>query len=145
MKNKPHFLYGVLFAPIGLIVGIYLYITSIGDGYFIFIVTAPLAAFITGSFFWFLINRRKNAGYFPAVAAGILSGTVSHWLCWLITILVTIVILPGSKEDIIPPLQAIFAAGVYSVFSILFFGLFTVGWGVLAAVITGAVTKEKSS
>ncbi len=54
--------YGLINALLGLIIGIFIAITSIGDGYFVFGITAPIAAFLTGGLLWkFLVKDELDS------------------------------------------------------------------------------------
>ena len=76
--------FGILNSIIGLAVGIYITDFSIGDGYWIFIIGAPLSIFICGFFFWKLFFKKsaenKNG---KLLLIGLLTGTVSHYMCWV--------------------------------------------------------------
>ncbi|SHN65284.1 hypothetical protein [Desulfovibrio litoralis] len=140
IKKYQHIIYGLLFAFIGLLVGIQLTITAIGDGYYRFIFFAPIAGFLSGTLFWYLIIMRKNSNnYALAIIVGVLTGTVSHWLCWSIFLVVGYIeaLLSGSEshDSLISPLFAPLAAFSYSLFSLLFYGLYTVIGGIILALL----------
>lgn len=54
---------GLLCAPVGGLVELQISLTAIGDGYGAFVVAAPLAAFLSGSLFWWLIVVRPSRQY----------------------------------------------------------------------------------
>ena len=130
--NKPHLVYGLILAPAGVIAGVFLTATSIGEGYWIFILASPPAIFLMGALFWYLLMMRAGGGYAMAVLVGLLSGTLSHFLCWYILILSNFLLHP---QDGINPLLALQASLIYSFFSVLFLGPLTAGWSVVAALI----------
>ena len=75
--------YGLSNAFLGLIIGIYIAITSIGDGYYAFGIAAPIAAFFTGGITWKLImkNHFDNSKIYTT---GIITGTVSHYITFIL-------------------------------------------------------------
>lgn len=51
--------YGLINALLGLIVGVFIELTAIGDGYSVFVIAAPISAFLIGGLFWKLIIKGK--------------------------------------------------------------------------------------
>jgi hypothetical protein len=130
---------GMLCALVGLVTGALVARTATGSGYGWFVVAAPLAAFATGTFLWWLlVARRTTPSTMAGVLTGALAGAVGHYVCWLFMILgaTTCNALTGGCTDSLggPPmsvLQAFPAAGVYSFFSLLFFGWLTIPGGAI--------------
>ena len=139
---KKSLAYGLLCIPIGLAVGIHLTVSALGDGYNVFIIAAPLAILLTGMLCWKIIMARLT--YPRALLTGLLTGTLSHWLCWYMLLFIFYFIPSGTFSDRINPLKAIEAAAIYSFYSILFYGLFTAGLSAAAALFPTKRYKEIS-
>ena len=77
--------FGILNSIIGLILGIYIAYSAIGNGYWILAIGAPISAFTCGFYFWKLIfkNSTENRNG-KLILIGLLTGTVSHYLCWIL-------------------------------------------------------------
>jgi hypothetical protein len=141
---KPWLHYGLLNALLGLIVGVFLALTALADDYYVFVITAPIAAFLTGGLFWKLIAK-NNLTKTRVVITGILSGTLSHYLTWLLMgiganlIYWTTANWTNSFDE--PPANIFLMFGgafLLSFFSLLFFGWVTVPF----ARITGFILKR---
>ncbi len=77
--------FGILNSIIGLILGIYISYTSIGDGYWVLSIGAPISAYICGFYFWKLFFKKSTENRTAKlVLIGISTGTVSHYLCWVL-------------------------------------------------------------
>ncbi len=68
---------------VGLAVGLYIAVTAIGDGYHVFPIAAPLAAFIVGGILW---NRivKDEFDTTKIVITGLLTGTISHYITFVL-------------------------------------------------------------
>lgn len=77
--------FGTLNSIIGLILGIYIAYSAIGNGYWILAIGAPISAFVCGFYFWKQIFKQstKNRNG-KLILIGLLTGTVSHYLCWIL-------------------------------------------------------------
>ena len=77
--------FGILNSIIGLILGIYIAYSAIGNGYWILAIGAPISAFVCGFYFWKLIFKQstKNRNG-KLILIGLLTGTISHYLCWIL-------------------------------------------------------------
>ncbi len=75
--------YGLLNSLIGLVIGVYIAITATGNGYSVFGIAAPIAAFITGGLFWKLIVK-QNWDSIRIFIAGLLTGIISHYITFLL-------------------------------------------------------------
>lgn len=136
--------YGVFCAPAGFLVGIYIAITAIGSGYEVFMVGAPIAAFLCGALFWRILM--VEATYSRAVFTGVFAGIVSHWVCWYLLFSVSYLhdlFTAGINPDRIDPVTAVAASVAYSLFSLLVFGWFTVGFAVILALVMTWNIKRK--
>ena len=81
-------LYGLLCAPVGLVIGFFVASEASDGVYRCFSFYAALAAFLMSAFLWWLMIQRSNKpSSGRAVAVGILSGLLSHWLCWFLILL----------------------------------------------------------
>lgn len=139
--------YGLLNSIIGLVIGVYLTFTSTGDGYFMFGIAAPIAAFLTGGFLWKIIVRNKFDKT-KIILTGLLTGTVSHYITFiLLSIGMNICYqTTGGCTDSLgePPagiLNMLTGAFILSFFSLLFFGWITAP----ASVIIGLILKRKEN
>jgi hypothetical protein len=142
--------YGIANAIIGLIVGLYIAITATGDGYYVFPIAAPLAAFIVGGFLWKKIVKDEFDSI-KIIITGLLTGTVSHYvtfvllsigmnLCYWTTGECT-----GSLGD--PPasiLSMLGGAFAFSFFSLLFFGWITAPYSIVVGLIIKRLNKSKN-
>ena len=137
-------------AIIGVAVGIYIAISAIGDGYYVFPIAAPIAAFTVGGLLW---NRivKDEFDTTKIVVTGLLTGTVSHYLTFvLLSIGMNICYLTtggctGSLGD--PPasiLSMLGGAFVFSLFSLLFFGWITAPYSVIIGLLIKKLNKSKN-
>ena len=77
--------FGILNSIIGLILGIYIAYSAIGNGYGILAIGAPISAFVCGIYFWNLIFKKSTENRNgKLILIGFLTGTVSHYLCWIL-------------------------------------------------------------
>ncbi|MEM9680965.1 MAG: hypothetical protein AAF901_11640 [Bacteroidota bacterium] len=119
--------FGILNAIIGLILGIYIAYSAIGDGYWMLTIGAPTSAFICGFYFWKLMFKKSTENKSgKLVLIGLLTGTVSHYLCWiLLNIGMNICYWTTGKCTSSlgePPAQ---------IWEILIFGIGITGWSLL--------------
>jgi len=142
--------YGLANAMVGLAVGLYIAVTAIGDGYHVFPIAAPLAAFIVGGILW---NRivKDEFDTTKIVITGLLTGTISHYITFvLLSIGMNICYwttggCTGSLGD--PPasiLSMIGGAFAFSFFSLLFFGWITAPCSVIIGLILKRINKRKN-
>ena len=142
--------YGLANAIIGLIVGLYIAISAIGDGYYVFPIAAPLAAFIVGGFLWTKIVKDGN-DLTKIIITGLLTGTVSHYVTFvLLSIGMNICYwttgectrtLGDPPASILTMLGGAFA---FSFFSILFFGWVTAPYSIIIGLIIKRFNKNKN-
>ncbi len=131
-----------------MIIGIFIVFTAIGDGYFVFGIAAPIAAFLTGGLLWKLIVMKKIDGA-RIIITGLLTGTVSHYITFvLLSIGANICYwttggctgsLGGPPASILVMLSGSFA---FSFFSLLFFGWITAPVSVIIGFILKRLENE---
>lgn len=136
---KPSITYGLLNALLGLIVGIILTVGAIGGGYGAFIIAAPIAAFLTSWLFWkIIIKEDKNTSVGRVIFTGILSGSLSHYITFLVLSIIMSICYwttggcTGSLGDApANPLEMLVYGWGYVFFSLLIFGWLTIGYAIL--------------
>ncbi len=124
--------YGLINSLLGLVIGIFVTITSLGGGYYSFIIVIPISMFLTGSLSWKFIIKDSNDKS-KVFITGLFTGTLSHYLTFvLVSIGMNICYwttgnctssLNEPPESILNMLGAGF---VYSFFSLIFFGWLTI-------------------
>jgi hypothetical protein len=126
------------YALVGLAVGVFVAGSANGQGWGLFPVYASAAAFITACVVWrWRVVRRHAQRCLTGLLAGALVGVLSHVLCWWLFILGAFIDFhwfggdASLREPPMNPLQALFAAVVYSVFSLYLFGWLTIAAGAL--------------
>lgn len=149
MNNATKF--GLLNSAIGLLIGLYITYSSIGEGYWILIFGAPISAFVCGFYFYSLFLK-KQAGTSVArlVGTGLLTGTISHYVCWvLLSIGLNICYwTTGSCLDSLgkPPAQIwqmmLLGVGMTG-WSLLFFGWITIPSSIGFGFLVERVHKKK--
>ena len=124
-----------------MVIGIYLALTAIGDGYSAFVIGAPIAAFLTGCLFWKMMVKEKSSRI-RVVFTGILTVIFSHYLTFvLINIGANICYwTTGNCTDSFgePPANFILMLGgafIFSFFSLLFFGWLAVSYAIVTRLI----------
>lgn len=142
--------YGLLNSLIGLIIGVYIAITAIGNGYFVFGIAAPIAAFFTGGLFWKLIVR-ENWDSISIFITGLLTGTVSHYITFLLLSVGLNICYwttgecTGSLGD--PPasiLSMLTGGFAFSFFSLMFFGWITAPSSIIIGMILKRYENKKN-
>lgn len=139
--------YGLLNALIGLLIGILVALKAIGSGYYIFIIAAPISAFLVGGFFWkFIIHEKKQSVTGRIILTGFLTGTVSHYFTFVITSIILNIsywttgsYLGSLGEKPASIFDMLTGAFAFSFFSLLFFGWITVP----VSILTGFLIKGK--
>lgn len=136
-------------AGVGLACAAWIVGNASGDGYEPFLLAAPAAAFATAAlFWWWLLDRPAIFTRARGAVAGALAGTVAHYVCWLMLMLGASAYhaltggYAGSLGDApIGPLNAIWMAAVYSLFSLYICGWLTAPAG---AIIGAAVAHARN-
>jgi hypothetical protein len=103
----------------------------------VFLLAAPAAAFVTAALLWWqMLERSGRRTLARGTLAGSLAGALAHYVCWLALMFGAAAchaVTPGCFDSVsgppIDPLTAFWAAGVYSLFSLYFFGWLTVPAG----------------
>ncbi len=128
---------GLFYSPVGISMGAYVAATANGDGYGLFPLYAGLAAFSTFTVLWWLIVRRKNnLKVLNGAIAGVLSGIVSHYVCWYLLLVeanIKYILLGKGLSSLGEPpqnlIQSFWGALVLSAVSLFLCGWFTVSTG----------------
>lgn len=136
---------GLLAGLIGAGYGFYVQRLATGEGYEWFPVYAGLAAFVTTTFFWWLVvTRSDKRSVWRGIIAGALSGSVAHYICWYLQIIGTNLCywfsggcVSSLGEPPVDLLNGLWAALVLSLASLLFFGWLTVPTGALVGGLLG--------
>jgi len=124
--------YGIFNAIVGLIVGLIVSITAIGEGYFIFPVAAPIDSFLTAISFWkIFIGNKTEIKSLKIILTGFLTGSLSHYITWIFLSIVmySMYLITGETSVSGPPanfIEMFWTSAVFSFFSLLFFGWITV-------------------
>jgi hypothetical protein len=141
---------GLICALVGGLAGLWVTTTATGDGYGVFIIAAPIAAFLTGMFsWWLLVARPGRRSLLRGAAAGTLAALLGHFLCWYLILVGAYVWYQlGGPWNAIGgppgnPLVAIAAAGAYGAFSLLFIGWVTVPCGALLGGLLAVVQNRR--
>ncbi len=142
--------YGIANAIIGLIIGLYISITAIGDGYDVFPIAIPLVAFITGGLLWNRIVKDKFDST-KIVITGLLTGALSHYLTFVLISIGNNICYwtTGGCTGTLgaPPASILSMLGgalVFSFFSLLFFGWITVPYSILVGLLIKKLNKGKN-
>jgi hypothetical protein len=124
--------YGIYNALLGLVIGIFVAIYAIGNGYGMFALAAPIAAFFVSALSWRYIVDKKPLNA-RIIIAGIISGTFSHYFTFIVvSIFMNLCywITGGCLDSLGEKPASIFFmfAGSFgfSFFSLLFYGWITV-------------------
>lgn len=134
---------GLVCAPVGLLVGLWIAFDAIGGGWSLFCVFAGAGAFLCGLLCWRVAAARRPGKWRGALAGG-LAGALGHWVCWYFFIAVhRIAFLLGDQSVVSvggPPMtlvEAFMGASAYSIFSLVAVGWITVPVGAAAGMILG--------
>ncbi|MFB6307276.1 MAG: hypothetical protein ABEH43_09870 [Flavobacteriales bacterium] len=134
---KPWVKYGLLNALIGVVIGLYIGVSAIGGGYFIFVIAAPLAAFVTGGALWRLFMK-NNINNIKVILMGLLTETVSHYIAFLLLFIGMNICFwttggcTGSANSPPPSISQMLLGGFgLSFFSLIFFGWITAPYSII--------------
>jgi hypothetical protein len=135
--SKGSMIMGGASAGVGLATAVLIVSTANGEGYAGFLLAAPLAAFATSVFFWWwLLDRQGRYTSGRGAWAGALAGAIAHYPCWLLLMFGSYACFSltggctGSLGDgPMSPLDALWAAAMFSLFSLLFYGWLTIPAG----------------
>ena len=135
-------IFGLLFSLIGIIVGIWVAYISVNKDYSYFYIYSGVSGFITGKLFSKYIIEKKNlysnTMYFTVA---ILTGLISHWLCWyLITLELNFRYWILDEHFFSPPIDPFF--GIFGVLILCLWSWIFVGWAtILGGIISVYTTK----
>jgi hypothetical protein len=137
IATKRSVLIGCFYSLVGISIGVYIAITSNGDGFRSFPIYAGLAAFITASILWrVILERYLSYKIRNGIIVGALSGILSHYVCWYLQIIIANIgyFLFGTGLSSLgePPmdlLDGLSGAFFLSFLSLMYFGLLTVTTG----------------
>lgn len=130
---------GAMCVPCGLLVGLHVAYFALGD-YSRFPYYSSCAAFLAPAFAWRVVAERSSQPTrASAVAAGAAGAVLAHHLTWYILVLVSnfeywilgrqVASLSGAPLD---PVLGFFAVAVYTLFSLVAYGWFTLPYGMVA-------------
>ncbi|MDR1912382.1 MAG: hypothetical protein LBQ52_08580 [Helicobacteraceae bacterium] len=130
---KQNVVFGAFLAPSGVTTALFLTIgANDGDDYklfFIYLIFASLAIFLTGFIFRPLIRIKGGFTYLSAVFVGLICGVLSHPVCWTLTAIFYNKIRDfGSEIDAILTLSIIsivYWSWITAIYSIIVALLFT--------------------
>jgi hypothetical protein len=131
---KRTLLIATIASVVGMGIGFVITGDALGAGYDYFYLYAGSAAFMTSAFFWWwLLERNKGFKIINALLAGLLSGSLSHYVCWYLLFIALNYqhwfFKNGYSSLGEPPanlIEAIVGAAVLSVWSLVLFGWITV-------------------
>lgn len=136
---KRSLLMGAFYSPVGIVIGVFVWRTAVGEGYQWFPVYAGVAAFLASCFFWWLfVERKKRSQIRFGVIAGTMSGLLSHYVCWYLQIIGSNIqywLFDSFKSTLGEPpidlLNGLWGALSLSLWSWLFLGWITIPLGAL--------------
>ncbi|HEY0976143.1 MAG TPA: hypothetical protein VGE21_01630 [Flavobacteriales bacterium] len=142
---KRWYKFGLFNALVGVIVGLHLTVTATGNGYWAFIVAAPIAAFLTAGICWRCFQSDSEPIETPYLfVIGLISGTASHYVTFVllglgINILYLIGAYEGDSLGNPPPNLLMVIAGSFAttLYSLLMYGWVTVP----ASILSGFLVK----
>ncbi len=114
-------------AIIGLIIGLYIALSSGGGEYMTFIFNAPISIFFCGYLFWKLfINKKYFNRNEKLIVIGLSTGIISHFLCWILLLLETTIYNRSFSE--IANLESHSSDYLYGILLMSGLSLFIFGW-----------------
>ena len=135
-------LFGILFSIIGIIVGIWISTTAISNDYRYFYIYSGISGFITGKLFAkYIIEKKNRFNHQNYIIVAILTGLLSHWLCWyLITLELNFRYWIMDVHFFSPPINPLM--GILGVFVFCLWSWIFVGWAtVLGGIVSIYSTK----
>ncbi len=133
---------GAINTPVGMVVGVWVERTSLGD-YSQLPIAAPIAAWLGGSLtWWFYCERnKKTRTQTRAAIAGTVGAILAHPLCWYLLILISNFgywVLGQQQGSLntppVDPFLAIPTSLMLGFFSLIFYGWVTVPLGMIAGI-----------
>ncbi|WP_282122684.1 hypothetical protein [Algibacter mikhailovii] len=143
-------LFGILFSIIGIIVGIWISLSAISNDYKYFYIYSGISGFITGKLFAkYIIEKKNRFNHQNYILVGIITGLLSHWLCWyLITLELNFrywILNEHFSSRPIDPLLGIFGVLVFCLWSWLIVGWATVLGGIASVYGTKWIYEKNKS
>lgn len=126
---------GLGFAVLGFLSALFIIWNARGTGWWLVVVSAGIASFLSGVFFWRAFSSRDgNISYPRAALAGAFVGALSHPPAWYIAILLSWITGTKGYGEIraLGPADGLWACLVMSFWSLLLAGWLTVPAGVVA-------------
>lgn len=128
---------GLLCSLVGIGVGLHIAYTATASDYKFFFVYSGLAAFLTSSILWYyLVAKPEVFTTKRGIMIGVISGAFSHYVCWYINFIVMNLCNKATRGCVdslgAPPADlwnALWGAGVLSLYSLLFYGWVTLPLG----------------
>ena len=148
------FIMGLLCSLVGFGIGFFIS-TDMNDSWDYFYIYSTLASFMTAAFiWWFLVERYEKYTILRGSMAGLLSGLIAHYICWILFLFTMRIsyLLFGEPLSSLgePPMDLYFipiGALSFSFFSIFIFGWITLPIGGLIGMIlakTLSILSKKS-
>jgi len=144
MKKYTSFssLFGLLFSLTGIIIGIWIANTTDNKDYNYFYIYAAASGFITAKLLAkYFIEKPKKFTHKRLILVSVLSGLLSHYLCWYLIILemnVRYWIL--GEHFLSPPVDPL--SGLYGVFAIVLWSWLFFAWAtILGGILSMYTTK----
>lgn len=143
------FIMALACSGVGLAAALWIVGNATGNGYQPFLIAAPAAAFVAAALSWrWLVDRPAIYTRARGATAGALAGAIAHYFCWLMLMLGASAYhaltggFVGSLGDApIGPLHALWAAALYSLFSLYICGWLTVPAGAMIGAAVAHVRK----
>lgn len=135
-------LYGFFFSLIGIIVGIWVSISAISEDYEYFYIYSGISGFITGNLLArYIIERKNRFNHGSYIIVAVLTGLISHWLCWyLITLELNFRYWILNEDFFSQPIDPLL--GIFGVFALCLWSWIFVGWAtVLGGIISVYLSK----
>lgn len=145
---KVHVKFGLFNALVGILIGVFITIFSIGDGYGIFIFAAPISVFLVGAVLWRLLLDNKIMRNVRVLIVGILTGSLSHYITFLIISIIMNIcyLLTGGCTDSLGNKPASVFEMLTGSFAFSFFSLFFFGWITIpASILIGFLLRFSES
>jgi hypothetical protein len=149
MKKKSFStIFGLLFSVVGLIVGVWITNTAVNEDYNHFYIYSTISGFITAKLIAkYLIEKRNRYTNPMYVVAAVLSGLLSHWVCWyIITLGLNFrywVLGEHFFSKPLDPLSGFFVVLTFCLFSWVFVGWATIIGGILSIYTTSWIYREQ--
>ena len=133
-----------------LATGVYITVSAIANGYWMFIIAAPAATFLCAYILWQrIIGVAEVICPGKLILIGFLTGSISHYLCWLllnIGLNICYVTTGGCTSSLaeppIPVWQMTYLGLIYTGISLLFLGWITIPASIAFAFLTSHLAKK---